>query len=201
MNKIVNVIRTKYKIILIIVSIILIVNIILMVYLFYRYNHREEYVERPVTIISKNEFTFGNWGEILGAIRVTESNSKKLTASKVGKAIETFATSFIPYINENVLKNNSTTPEKFFDENKNYIFQYSGISEKKDFITLCNDLKNADCNINELANAYYIEDTAQYRNDIFRVDVKISDNDEKTINIRVTTDEKTKNRFKYEILK
>ena len=201
MNKLINFIRTKYKMIIIIVSVILIINVILMIYLIYRYKHRAEYTERPVAVIAEYEFAFDNWGEVLSAINVTESNSKKLTASKVSKSIETFATSFIPYINENVLKNNNTTPEKFFDENKNYIFQYAGISEKKDFVTFCNDLKNADCNINELANAYYMEGTAEYSNDIFRADVRLRDKDERTMTIRVTTDEKTKNRFKYEILK
>ena len=50
---------------------------------------------------------------------------------------------FINSVKEDVF--NNTTPEKFFDENKNYIFQYAGISEKKDFVTFCNDLKNS-CN-------------------------------------------------------
>lgn len=203
MNKILNILRTKYKMILIIVSIILIINIILMIYLVQSYNHREEeHVHVPLAdIVAEYEFTFGNWSEILGSLKVTEGNTKDLKASKVGKNIEIFATGFIPYINENVLKNNDTTPEKFYSENKNYIFQYAGISEEKEFITFCNSLKDSKCNVDELVNAYFLEGTSNYMDDIFTVDIRLKDKDENTMDVRVKTDEKTKNRFTYEILK
>ena len=123
MNKLINFIRTKYKMIIIIVSVILIINVILMIYLIYRYKHRAEYTERPVAVIAEYEFAFDNWGEVLSAINVTESNSKKLTASKVSKSIETFATSFIPYINENVLKNISPILEELNQTKKEMNFK------------------------------------------------------------------------------
>ena len=203
MNKILNFLQTKYKMVLIIISIILIFNVVLMIYLIQRYNHHEEkdvYVPMA-NIVAKYEFTFDNWGEIIGALHVTEGNTKELKASKVGKNIELFATSFVPYINENVLKNDSVTPEKFYAENKNYIFQYAGISEEKDFVTLCKELKETNCNINEFESASFIDGTSKYLDDIFTVDIKLKDKDGNTINVRVTTDKKTKNRFTYKILK
>jgi len=203
MNKILNILRTKYKMTFVIVVVVLIINIILMIYLVQRYNHREEkHVHVPLADIeAEYEFTFGNWGEILSSLKVTEGNTKDLKASKVGKNIEIFATSFIPYINENVLKNNDMTPENFYSKNKNYVFQYAGISEEKEFITFCKTLKDSKCNVNELVNAYFLEGTSNYMEDIFTVDIRLKDKDENTMDVRVKTDKKTKNRFTYEILK
>ena len=201
MDKFKNYFHNHFKLIIIVISVILVINIVLMGYLIYKYSQRKNYAPNPVSVDAEYEFTFDNRGEILGITHTTDSNSKKIQASKVSKQIEAFATEFIPHINKNVIQNTDITPEKFFAENKNYIFQYAGISEKKEFVELCKELKNSECNLNELCGGRYVDNTASYINNILNVEIVLKDKEGKTIKVSVKTSSKSENRFTYKIIK
>ena len=178
------------------IFIVLIINIIAMILLVYAYTHHEH---TGTTIMPdyEAEFGFENSAE---ALKVT-MNSDDLSVGKISKSIESFAIQFLPYINENVLQNNEKTLQQFFKENKNYIYQYAGIEEESDFLELCNGLKQEKCNISELKTASFINDTAEYSNNKFKIDLRLIDKDNNSIIVRVTTSQKSKNRYKYQLIK
>lgn len=176
---------------------ILFLNIILMVCLIYKYNIQKNNIGRPSTAnSSSSEFVFENTKEILSVTLKTE----KLSSGEISSEIESFASKFIPYINESVLQEDSKKIDEFYKDNKDYLKQYAGIENEKDFTTICNKLRKVNCNLNELSKASFVENTAEYSNDTFKVNVKLIDKNDNYIIVKVSNNKESGKVYKYEIL-
>ena len=191
--------NNKVKIILIC---ILILNIILMAYLIYHFKtittNTQRYDNMPT--LSENDlkdiFGFQNGKELISI----ELKTREISVSELSENIENFATKALPYISKNVLNESAENVKKIYKDNTNFFKDNAGIESEKEFIELCNKLKNVDCNLNELSKASYVDGTAEYSNNILKVNVKLMDKDEKYITVKVTYNKENKIEYKYEII-
>lgn len=191
-----NIYNNKMKVILLCV---LIINIILMIFLIYNYNRlNKDTIVRPMVYDNSNEkLGFDNLQEPLKATR----NSDDLSIGKISKSIENFSNKFLTYLTQNVLQKDEEYYQKFFEENKNYIYQYSGIENEKDFLDFCNELKKSEINVNEIIKVSFIDGTSEYSNNVFKCDFRLIDKNNNSIILRITTSRKYQNRYKYQVIK
>lgn len=187
--------NNKIKTLLII---IILLECILMFFLIYQYKKINKSNNIPLSSSNSSENVFGF--ENAQTLLSVTLKSENLSAGEISKNIEYFATKAIPFMDKNILSNDSNNITELYKENIEMLLNNAGIKSEKELIDMCNKLKNIDCNLSQLSSASYISDTVDYNNDIFKINIKLKDKNQKYITIKLIYNPDDNVHYRYEII-